>query len=148
MISAILEKVGQKISNLETRIKPSKSNPILKQPEAIHYLETLDIAPIDKASSNINRCNIKVNLIETGVNGDGVRNYCKPDKRCKEVTGGNTEHTELLSSKTTKMEKNLPSMYLIPKMHKNPIGTHFIITSKLFSTKQIYKSFSSIFKLI
>lgn len=90
---------------------------------------------------------VKVSLIETGVNGDGVRNYCKPDKS-KEVTGGNTEHTELLSSKTTKMEKNLPSMYLIPKIHKSPIGTHFIITSKHFSTKQIYKSFSNIFKMI
>lgn len=115
MISAILEKVGQKISNLETRIKPSKSNPILKQPEAIHYLETLDIAPIDKASSNINRCNIKVNLIETGVNGDGVRNYCKPDKRCKEVTGGNTEHTELFEFKNNKDGKKFTKHVSDPK---------------------------------
>ena len=91
---------------------------------------------------------VEVSLIETGVNGDGVRNYCKPDKCCEEVTGGITEHTELLSSKITKMEKNLPSMYLITKIHKNSVGTHFIITSKLFSTKQIYKSFSNVFKLI
>ena len=87
---------------------------------------------------------VKVSLIETGVNGDGVRNYCKPDKRCKEATGGNTECTELLSSKTTKMEKNLPSMYLIPKMHKNPIGTHFIITSKLSQLNK-YINLSQIF---
>ena len=50
----ILEKVDQKFSNFKTRIKSPKFNPVWKQPEVIHYFETLKFvfAPIDKASNN------------------------------------------------------------------------------------------------
>ena len=39
--SAILKKVDKKISKLNTRIKPSKSNPILKQIDITSCLEAL-----------------------------------------------------------------------------------------------------------
>ena len=39
-------------------------------------------------------------------------------------------------------------MYWIPKMDKNPTGAHFIIASKICTTKQITKSFSNVFKLV
>lgn len=54
---AIVEKDDQKFSNLKTYIKPSKSNPKLKQAEVIQYLERLRskfvIVPIDKAYNNV-----------------------------------------------------------------------------------------------
>ena len=39
-------------------------------------------------------------------------------------------------------------MYWIHNIHKNPTGAHLIIISKIFSTKQISKSVSNVFKLV
>ena len=39
-------------------------------------------------------------------------------------------------------------MFWIAKMHKNPTGALFIISSKICSSKQISKSVSNVFKLI
>ena len=53
--SAILKKVDKKHSKLKTRIKPSKSNPILKQIDFTSCLEALQkksIVPIDNVFSN------------------------------------------------------------------------------------------------
>ena len=41
----------------------------------------------------------------------------------------------------------LTSMYWIPKMHKNPIGERFVITSPKCSLKPLLKDASSILKL-
>ena len=43
--------------------------------------------------------------------------------------------------------KNLPVMYWIPKMHKNPISFRFIIVSPVCSIKPLSKDITSIFKL-
>ena len=42
----------------------------------------------------------------------------------------------------------LPVAYWIPKMHKNPIGSRFIIASKNCVTKKLSKNITSAFKLI
>ena len=39
-------------------------------------------------------------------------------------------------------------MRWIPKMHKNPVGAHFIIASKICATKQISKFVSNVFKFV
>lgn len=39
-------------------------------------------------------------------------------------------------------------MYWIPKLHKNPARSRFIIASKICFKKQISKSVSNVFKLI
>ena len=39
-------------------------------------------------------------------------------------------------------------MYWIPKLHKNPVGSRFIIASKNCSTKPLSKAVSNVFKLI
>ena len=39
-------------------------------------------------------------------------------------------------------------MYLIPKLHKKPAGSRFIIPSKNSSTKPLSKAVSNVFKLI
>ena len=39
-------------------------------------------------------------------------------------------------------------MYLFPKLHKNPVGSRFIIASKNCSTKPLSKVVSNVFKLI
>ena len=38
-------------------------------------------------------------------------------------------------------------MYWMPKMHKNPIGSRFIVASKVCSTKKLSTAISKVFKL-
>ena len=57
-------------------------------------------------------------------------------------------YSERLGLEVEDKESDLPSMYWIPKMHKNPPGARFIIASKQCSTKKISKSVPSAFKLI
>ena len=85
-----------------------------------------------------------------GVIGHENTIYCKANKSWDEIIDGNTEYSKRWRFKITEKEKNLPIMYLIPKMHKNPPppGAPFIIVSKICSTKQIFKSISNVFKLI
>ena len=83
--SAILTKVDKKILKLKTRIKPSKSNPILKQIDVISCLDALQkkivLVPIDKASNNVaiicKRYCVEVILMQTGIIGHGNNTYCK-----------------------------------------------------------------------
>ena len=57
-------------------------------------------------------------------------------------------YSERLGLEVSDREKDLPIMYWIPKVHKDPPGARFIIASKQCSTKKISKSVSSAFKLI
>ena len=43
--------------------------------------------------------------------------------------------------------QDLPVMYWIPKMHKNPISFHFIVESPVCSIRPLSKDITSIFKL-
>ena len=43
--------------------------------------------------------------------------------------------------------QDLPVMYWILKMHKNPISFHFIIASPIYSIKPLLKDLTSVFKL-
>ena len=43
---------------------------------------------------------------------------------------------------------DIPLIYWIPKMHKNPIGSRFIAGSKFCSIKLLSKNFSKALKLI
>ena len=56
-ISIVMEKVDAKITLLKQKINPQKTNPILKQPDVITYLEKLHkkyvLVPIDKAANNV-----------------------------------------------------------------------------------------------
>ena len=83
--SVILAKVDKNISKLKTRIKPSKSVPILKQIDVISCLESLQknffLVPVDKASNDVfvicKRYYVEVISNEIGVNGHGNNTYSK-----------------------------------------------------------------------
>ena len=62
----------------------------------------------------------------------------------EDIGDENTECSKRLGFKTKEKEKTLPIMYWIFKMHKNPIGTSFIIAFKMCLTKQISKSVSNV----
>ena len=125
----------KKISKLKSRIKPSKSNPpILKQIDVISYLEALQkkfvLVLIDKASNNVDiickHYYVEVMLNEIVVIGHGNNTYCKANKSCDEIIDENV-YIKRLSFKITEKEKTLQIVCWIPKMHKIPTGSHFII---------------------
>ena len=43
--------------------------------------------------------------------------------------------------------KDFPAMYWIPKIHRNPISSSFIVASPVCSTKPLAKDITSVFKL-
>ena len=152
----ILKKVDLKIRNLKLRIHPKKTSQVLKRPDVVEHLEQLHktyvFVPIDKAGNNIaiicKRYYVEVILKEIGQIGDGNSTYEKSSRTVEDVVEDNVMYSERLGLEVEDREKDLPSMYWIPKMHKDPPGARFIIASKQCSTKKISKSVSSVFKLM
>lgn len=152
----VLKKVDEKIRSLKRKFKPKKVNQVLKRPEVVEYLENLHknyvLVPIDKAGNNIaivcKRYYVEVILKEIGEIGPGNSTYEKIDKNAVEIVEENVMYSKHLGLEVEDREKDLPSMYWIPKMHKDPPGARFIIASKQCSTKKISKSVSSAYKLI
>ena len=145
-----------KIDSLKSTFTTRQTNPILKDPEVVAYLENLHrnyvLVPIDKAANNIaivcKRYYVEVILNEIGIIGAGNSTYSKVERTEQEIVDENVRESEAFGFGVTDKEKCLPSMYWIPKMHKTPIGHRFIIASKLCSTKQISKAVSNVFKLL
>ncbi len=152
----ILEKVDRKIVSLKTYIRPCKTNPVLKDPEVIEYLKLLHekyvLVPIDKAANNVaiicKRYYAEVMLKEIGIIGTGNNTYVRAEPLTEVIIDDNTYYAKRLGFEDKDVEKTLPTMYWTPKMHKTPIGSRFIIASKLCSTKPISQAVSNVFKLV
>ena len=84
-------------------------------------------------------------LKEIGILGSGNETYKKANRSKEEI---NREYSERLSYELTEKEKELPTMYWIPKMLKNPTKHRFIVASNSCSTKQLSTAVSNTFKLI
>ena len=152
----IMEKVEAKIRLLKIKIRPQKTNPVLKDTEVKEYLQTLHdkyvLVPIDKAANNVaivcKRYYVQVILKEIGILGEGNNTYVRTKRLTEEIIDENSCYAERLGFEIKDMEKVLPTMYWTPKMHKTPIGSRFIIASKVCSTKAISKAISNVCKLI
>ena len=77
---------------------------------------------------------------------------CWDPKKCNSQTLGELDQVQKLMSclkiSNESKDKSLPIMYWIPELHKSPVGSRFIITSKNCSTKPLPKVVSNVFKLI
>ncbi len=152
----VLRKVDDKIRSLRRKMKFQKSNPVLRRPEVVEYLKQLHenfvLLSIDKAGNNIaivcKKYYVEMILKEIGHIGPDNSTYEKIDKSKEEIVDENVMYSKRSGFKVDEREKDLPIMYWIPKMHKNPSGARFIIASKQCSTKQISKAVSNAFKLI
>ena len=152
----VLEQVDKEILKLKGKTKKQHTNPVLKQPSVVDYRNSFHgkfvLTPIDKAASNVavicKRYYAEVLLKEIGILGDGSKTYEKIAKAKEEIINDDEEYSTRLGYTLSNKEKDLPTMYWIPKMHKNPIKHRFIVASKSCSTKPISKAVSSTFKLI
>ena len=147
----ILQEVNNKIISLKHRIKVYTTNSVL-----IEYLNELHkkyvLVPIDKAADNIavicKKYYLTVILKEIGILDAENDTYEKINKNQEEIIQDNLEYNTRLKLCNGSRDKSLPIMYWIPKLHKNPVGSRFIIASKYCSTKPLSKTVSNVFKLI
>ena len=87
-------------------------------------------------------------LKEIGILGDGSETYEMAERSKEEIIDENQVYSEKLGYTLSEKEKDLPTMYWIPKMHKNLIKHRFIVASNSCSTKQLSTAVSNTFKLI
>ena len=106
------------------------------------------LTPADKAQNNIIlTCKpyyikkIKEELLGSNTYQIAIDNFDDIIKRTCDFSEG-------MGIKTVEEMKQLPLIYFIPKMHKNPTSQRFIAGSKLCSIKIISKLFSKCLKLI
>ena len=154
--SEILRKVDTRIALLKRKKKHQKANPVLKQPEVINYLQNIQskfvLVPIDKAANNVciicKRFYVEVILKEIGVLGEGNSTYLHTNLSKEHIIHENVDYGNHLKMNVGDKELDLPTMYWIPKKHKQPTGKRFIIASKHCSTKQLSTTVSTVFKMI
>lgn len=139
----ILTKFDKRISNLKTRIKPSISNPILKQIDAISCLEVhqrkslfwilIKYPAMLLLYVICKRCYVEVLLNKISIIEHGNNTYCKIKKSNDVIIDENPKPTKPLAFKITQKRKKIPIFYWAPKIHKNPTGARFISASKICS---------------
>ena len=69
------------------------------------------------------------------------------DKR-DQVISNNIEFCNPFGLHLEENQNTLPTMYWLPKMHKRPIGTRFIVASRNAAQNQLSKLISKVFKLM
>ena len=87
-------------------------------------------------------------LKEIGILDAGNEMYEEIKRNQEETIQDISEYNTRLKLSIGSKDKSLPIMYQIPKLHKNPVESRFIIASKNFSTKLLSKTVSNVFKLI
>ena len=158
-ISTVLTLVDDKITLLKNKIKTKPIKSIFKdyavKKQLNHLKESFVIVPIDKATNNIaficKHFYAKVLVKELDFSNPNncdnstyhqIHNFDK-----KQII---KEHKTFLSKLKIELKQNmenLPLMYWIPKMHKNPVGFRFIIASPQCTLKHLAKDLTAIFRL-
>ena len=157
-ISTVLTLVDDKITLLKNKIKTKPIKSIFKdyavKKQLNHLKESFVIVPIDKATNNIaficKHFYAKVLVKELDFSNPNncdnstyhqIHNFDK-----KQII---KEHKTFLSKLKIELKQNmenLPLMYWIPKMHKNPVGFRFIIASPQCTLKHLAKDLTAIFR--
>ena len=111
------------------------------------------LCPTDKAANNVaiicKRLYAKIILKELDLD-NGNSTYIRVTDRTEEeiVKSHVIAQAFPYDLKLPEDMQKLPPMHWIPKNHKNPVGSRFIIGSKMSSLKPMGKMITSIFKLI
>ena len=149
----IVSKVEDKIAFLKNKLTPQNTKPVLKDPDVKSYLESLHkkyvIVTIDKAANNFAFIckQFYINKLLSEVSNTSPT-YLHIDKDKELIIEENKKMCEKFGLNISEKQKSLPSMYWIPKMHKNPVGARFIVASKTCSTKPLTEVISNVFKML
>ena len=158
----VIDLVQDRISVLQNRIGTDNVSEVLKEPEVILALKELHknyvICPIDKATGNVaiicKRFYAYILFKELNI-PTIIRDMTTTGTYCSESTLSAEEivkkHRDDLMSKfgLSVKEDNecLPHMYWLPKKHKDPSGSRFIVAAPKCSVKPLSKYVTSVFKM-
>ena len=155
-----MSSVNKKIRSLKNKITCRSVKSIFSEHEVKNTMfplkEDFVILPIDKAANNMNfickhfyaKTVIKELNLDCHLSNQDDNTYTFIDNKNKDQII--KEHKLYLSKHKIKLANNiqdLPVMYWIPKMNKNPSSFRFIIASLVCSIKPPLKDITSIFKL-
>ena len=155
--TSIIENINSRISKCKTKFQNKTIKPFLKDPLVKTALANVHdnfvVAPIHKAANNgsfiCKRFYAETLLKEFGVLGNNSKTYEKViNNKTSIINNTVKEINNQFSIKISDDMKALPTPYWLPKMHKTPTGTRFIIASKQCTVKDLSKKVTSAFKLI
>ena len=66
----------------------------------------------------------------------------------EEIIQGNISYCKRFDLNITELDKSLPIMYWLPKMHKTPVGARFIVASYYCSTNPLSDTIPKIFIMV
>ena len=152
----IIEEIDGRISKLKNSYKQRQfnqqnHNDTLKHLDLLH--QNFVLVPIDKASNNIafvcKKFYVEVLLKEFGILGNNNFTYQRVNINKNDIINQHVSYIKNNFSLTVDQQmRTLPLPYWLPKMHKTPIGSRFIIASSNCSIKPLSKKVTSVFKLI
>ena len=131
----------------------------LSSPDVKNALDNIHkdfvVVPIDKATGNIalvcKRFYVSVISRELGLNNNSSTDTCNNagGLSSNDVIEGNIRDLKIKFGIANILIENyqLPNMYWIPKMHKNPVKARFIIASPKPTVKPLARIITSIFRV-
>ena len=131
----------------------TKGSNVLKNPEVTKTLSTLHnkyvVVPADKASNNIvcvcKNYYIECLIKELGLNNSTCnRTYTRSTLTKEEILDNHKSVLLSFGINIKKEDESLPSLYWIPKLHKNPYKERYIAGSSKCSTKPLSKILTSV----
>lgn len=135
----------------------SKVSCVLKEKDVVTCLTSLQnkyvIVPADKAPNNVvfvcKNYYIDCLIKELGIYDNSVNNTYTPVNFTKsEIINNQSSVLSSFGIKISKEDRDLPSMYWLPKLHKSPYKQRYIAGSSKCSTKQISSLLTKIFTVI
>ena len=138
-IKAIGEVVKRRIRRLEHSVN-TRSESIFRDPDVARELSRLHencvIVPADKASNNYTFV-CKRHYVDILIEELGLPTYNLTDFSASEVLDNHKSVLTSFGIQANSEELDLPYIYWIPKMHKNPYKHRFIAGSSKCSTKPL-----------
>ena len=145
---AILKAIQSQLSTTNSKKFP---NPILENNEVKEYLKSLHskfvLVPTDKASNNVSIVCKKFYVDCLNEELGNTDSYEEVKKLPDEIIN---EHCDLLGSDYSidDSEMKLPYIYWLPKQHKSPPKSRFVISGKFCTVKSLSKSISKALKIV
>ena len=87
-------------------------------------------------------------LTKVGLFKSKYKTHSKASHSVKEIIQANTNYFKKFKLNITELDKLLPIMYWLPKMHKTAIGPRRFVALKNWSTKLLSDTLSKVFKMI
>ena len=110
------------------------------------------VVTIDKAAKNfVFICKIYYIsrlLEEVGLSNSKSKTHSKATHSIEELVQASISYCKKLDLNITELDKSLPIMHWLPKIHKTPSGARFILVSYYCSTNPLSDIISKIFKMV